>query len=416
MDNPDLSFPAHQFHRAIILVLSIIFQILLIFQLRFVNLFFNKEQGFLFIALLFLFIFGLMFYSERNPVFRVKKIGRIIELINSYQYLKALRLFLFFSIPITLFGILIRILVIQSVPIDPKLADMLPLIQKACIAFLQGQNPYQVYYFPYAMPLTFWPGLWLPFLPAVLFGFDLRWIGLIFWGIISIIFILFTIKISKRNSTNFILLLSSFNILLLQISINLVSFHGIGHTFTLWLWLVLLGIGIIDKKNVLTAIALGLVISSRQTAIIYIPILMIFWYRNLGWKTALKLVVISFAVFSIITIPFIIQSPYNFIFFPILHYQQLAKSAMSLNAVGGTSSTIGFSYMIQKYWGSNTLSIVSGLVIMLIAGASFIMVEKTTRLILFLAASVTLFTVFAPIPWVYEYYPALLFLSLAIIS
>ena len=105
MDNPDLSIPAHQFHRAVILVLSIIFQILLIFQLSFVNLFFTKEQGFLFIAVLFLFIFGLMFYSERNPVFQVKKIGRIIELINSYQSLKALRLFLFFSIPITLFGI-----------------------------------------------------------------------------------------------------------------------------------------------------------------------------------------------------------------------------------------------------------------------------------------------------------------------
>ena len=293
---------------------------------------------------------------------------------------------------------------------------MLPLIQKACTAFLQGQNPYQVYYFPYAMPLTFWPGLWLPFLPAILFGFDPRWIGLIFWGIISIILIFFPIKISKRNSPNFILLLSSFNILLLQISINLVSFHGIGHTFTLWLWLVLLGIGIIDKKNILTAIALGLVISSRQTSIIYIPILMIFWYRNLGWKTALKLMVISFAVFFFITLPFIMQSPYNFFFSPILHYQKLASSAMSLSATGGTSSTIGFSYMIQKYWGANILSIVSGLIVMLIAGASFIMTKRTTRLILFLAASVTAFTIFAPIPWIYEYYPALLFLSLAIIS
>lgn len=416
MENTDLSFNAIQFHKAVILVLSTIFHVLLIFQLSIVNLFFTKEQGFLFIAILFLIIFGLMFYSERNPVFRMKKIGQLIKIINSYESLRAIRLFLFFTIPITLFGILIRIMVIQSVPIDPKLADMLPLIQKACTALLQGQNPYQVYYFPYAMPLTFWPGLWLPFFPAVLFGFDLRWIGLIIWGIISIILILFSLKMSKRNSSNFILLLSSINILLLQISINLVSFQGIGHTFALWLWLILLGVGIIGKKNVLTAITLGLVISSRQTSIIYIPILMIFWYKNFGWKMAFKLMIIAFAVFCTITLPFIAQSPYNFFVSPIRHYQELASYAMSLSATGWISSSIGFSYLIQRKWGANTLSIVSSLVVMLIAGASFIMTKKTTRLILFLAASVTAFTIFAPIPWVYEYYPALLFLSLAIIS
>ncbi len=64
---------------------------------------------------------------------------------------------------------------------------------------LQGQNPYQVYHFPYAMPLTFWPGLWLVYLPSFLLNFDPRWIGLGLWAIISVIFILIPVKSCKKE-------------------------------------------------------------------------------------------------------------------------------------------------------------------------------------------------------------------------
>ena len=67
----------------------------------------------------------------------------------------ATKLFLAFIIPITIVGLLLRIYIIRLIPLDVQVADMLPLIQKAAEALLQGQNPYQVYYFPYAMPLNF---------------------------------------------------------------------------------------------------------------------------------------------------------------------------------------------------------------------------------------------------------------------
>jgi hypothetical protein len=151
----------------------------------------------------------------------------------------------------------------QLTPFDSKIADMLPLIESAGRTFLQGDFPYQTYYVPHILPLTFWPGLWMPFLPAIYFNFDLRWVGLIAWVIISIILILYSIRVSKQKSSAIILITSSINILLLQISTELLAFQAYGHTFVLWLLLLIMGIAIIEKRWLVSAILLGLVISSN---------------------------------------------------------------------------------------------------------------------------------------------------------
>jgi len=264
--------------KAILLIITITFHIVLIFHTKIISIFSKTEVGGALIAFVFIILFFLLFYSQNNSFF-IKKILDISRKIESLDLQKTINLYLLFTIPISIIAIAMRFYTIQLIPLDSKVADMLPLIENAGRAFLHGYYPYRTYYVPHPLPLTFWPGLWMPFLPAIFFNFDLRWIGLVVWIIISIILILYSIRVSKFQSSSIVLLISAINILLLQFSIELIAFQAYGHAFVLWLMLLLMGIAIIEKKWLISAILLGLCLSSRQTAVIFIPILFSLWYH-----------------------------------------------------------------------------------------------------------------------------------------
>jgi len=95
----------------------------------------------------------------------------------------------------------------------------------------------------------------------------------------------------------FFFLAAAVNFALLQLSPELIGFHAIGHTFLLWLWLALICLGLAKKQDLLTAFGLGLAIASRQTFIVFIPILMCYWYRNLGLRGMLKYSALAAGVF-----------------------------------------------------------------------------------------------------------------------
>jgi len=399
-----------------VLIITCLFQMLLVFREPIVNLFSNKEKGLtiitIVIALLLLATFPLSRGPIRNKFFKT----HYDQFLSHYSFSKASKLFLIFTSAISIFGILIRAIVIQSVPFGVKIADMLPLIQKAGQTLLLGQNPYQVYHFPYAMPLTFWPGLWLPFVPAILMRIDLRWAGLFAWLLISIIMVVYSFISARRKSSSKQLLGSGIFILLMQVSINLVSFHGIGHTFYLWLWLLLLGICLLEGKYTWSAFFLGLIMASRQTAIIFVIPVFLFWCHRVGFKAAIKSGLLSLATLFFLILPFIGNSPRQFIIAPLEHYRYLASYAMSLGTVGWISNSIGFSYQIQKLWNAWILSMLSYFVIGALGVIAWWKARNPLDMMLMMATSIVFFSFFTPIPWDYEYYPAIFFLGLALLA
>jgi hypothetical protein len=52
---------------------------------------------------------------------------------------------------------------------------MVPLVMLAADRTLSGLSPYVVYHFPWAVPLTYLPGTWLPYAPLFVAGIDPRW-------------------------------------------------------------------------------------------------------------------------------------------------------------------------------------------------------------------------------------------------
>lgn len=70
--------------------------------------------------------------------------------------------------------------VLRATPLDYRQADMLPIMKVMGERFLGGMDPYE----PIAeiwegMQPIYLPAMWLPYLPAIAFDFDLRWIGVL---------------------------------------------------------------------------------------------------------------------------------------------------------------------------------------------------------------------------------------------
>lgn len=76
---------------------------------------------------------------------------------------------------------------ISVIPIDVKLSDILPTIQVMDKRLLSGQYPYSIIQeFGYDLNPTYLPLMWMPFLPAVLFHFDERWMAFLIWAIAAV--------------------------------------------------------------------------------------------------------------------------------------------------------------------------------------------------------------------------------------
>ena len=254
------------------------------------------------------------------------------------------------------------------------------------------------------------------FLPSFWLGFDPRWIGLALWAIISIIFILIPIKGCQKESFWYVFVIRRYEYSFSSNFISMDQFSG------LWpyLWFVVVAdineFGVHEKAVHLER-SFSWNCFSLTTNRFYLcafVVCLLGFTERVG--SVSKIFFISVFVFGIIVLPFLIQSPQQFLIAPIQHYQRLGDYAMAQGQSGWTANAIGFSYVIQEKWGADVLSKILGLAALLLATMSFFVIKNVKGLLVYAAFSVTVFSFFTPIPWMYEYFPALLFLTLALFS
>ncbi len=76
---------------------------------------------------------------------------------------------------VLILGAVMRLWLFQSHPLTNTGGDMVPLLAMASERLLSGQAPYAVYSMPWQLPLTYLPGSFLPCVPFLAVGLDLRW-------------------------------------------------------------------------------------------------------------------------------------------------------------------------------------------------------------------------------------------------
>ena len=76
------------------------------------------------------------------------------------------------------FGWLKTAWIFDEIPVGVQVADMLPVMKVMGERFLEGEPVYEIIPEIWGgMPPIYLPSMWLPYLPALAQGFDMRWIG-----------------------------------------------------------------------------------------------------------------------------------------------------------------------------------------------------------------------------------------------
>ncbi|PWT73910.1 MAG: hypothetical protein C5B59_12255 [Bacteroidetes bacterium] len=162
----------------------------------------------------------------------------------------------------------------DEIPIDPDYADMLPVIRTMNERFLSGQW-HKIYdtipeLWSGTRPI-YLPAMWLPFLPAVIFHFDMRWVtvaGVVF----SFCLFLYFLKLEKFFSFSFVaVLLGAILFWWLFAENDVHGFITLSEEGVIVLYYSILVIAIVSGNVVFVAIITSICVLSRYALIGWIP-------------------------------------------------------------------------------------------------------------------------------------------------
>jgi hypothetical protein len=189
-----------------ILVLLGALHVMLDARYRLVSLFPSRPIGFAFLAATYLTIAFLLPARFPTSLALFSKLEEWADACTSFFLLRKrwtrLTSACLIVVLMTLGGCLVRWIYIARTPITATIADMLPLVQAACVRLASGTNPYgSAYAMPWELPLTLWPGLWLPYMVPHSLALDLRWVHIAVVVCLATLFGLFIVRSTSDLTT-----------------------------------------------------------------------------------------------------------------------------------------------------------------------------------------------------------------------
>jgi hypothetical protein len=99
----------------------------------------------------------------------------------------------------------------------------------------------------------------------------------------------------------------------------------------------------------------------------------------------------------------------------LAHYQELAAWDLGRGPLSFMANSVGFSYLLQTWWGPKILSYFYALVLLVSIGLTPYLVQNKKRMLVGLAVVIAWFNLFTPIAWTYIYYDSLIILAFAFV-
>jgi len=268
-------------------------------------------------------------------------------------------------------------------PLHSGRSDMLPLIQAAGKEFLAGSNPYTKYLLPHPVPLTYLPAMWMAYLPAVIFGFDLRFLHLL--AVLSSMFIVYAVT-SLKCRENVIPFCGLF------LMIPYLQYRHEIYTGIFWLSLSLVFYSHMKNNPLVASVFLGVSAGVSQFAWVLIPVMLLKMNKQYGMKTTLTGFICCLVVACSIILPFALQSPDAFYQGVFGHWEG------NLNV-----TAVNFSYFTSRIFSIPALKyfqIVLLFGIYLIAARDARPHQSTYE---YMTYALMIFLLFNPLIWVYFY-------------
>jgi hypothetical protein len=182
----------------------------------------------------------------------------------------------------------------DEMPIDITNADMLPIIKVMGDRFIAGQHSHIYDNIPWIWHGTrpiYLPAMWLPYVPAIFAGIDMRWIAVAGLLFAFAVFILLyrpsqqpDVNPSARQSLHFYLGVLSFLLFWWIVADNTAGIVSVAEEGTVIGYYVLLVLALVSGKPWLTGIAISLCMLSRYALVGWIPAYVVYLILGKKWK------------------------------------------------------------------------------------------------------------------------------------
>lgn len=289
---------------------------------------------------------------------------------------------------------------IMYFPLFPGRSDMLYLIGEAGNRFLEGSNPYIFYSIPYTetymLPLTYLPGLWLSYLPAVIAGIDLRFINMI--AVLLTVTLLYISSGRKQRQVSLLFI----TVFLLN---PYLQFRHDIYLGVYWLSLTASIMLLSTKKPVWSGFVFAISMCMAQLSWVLFPFFIVYVARSYGRKAVLTsittVLLVSLATFT----PFLAWSASGFYSGVFQHWNELISF-----------ETFNFTYWIQLIFTLHSLRYFQALVLLgLFIGYYFSRDRSLTGTVKWMALSIFFFLTLNSLIWTYLYLTVILLLVISII-
>lgn len=171
-------------------------------------------------------------------------------------------------------------------PIDIHNADMLPIIKVMGERFIAGQHSSIYDTIPWIWHGTqpiYLPAMWLPYVPAIFLGIDMRWIA-----IAGLLFSFFTFLFCYRSNTHaylsFLLGVLAFLLFWWIVADNTPGIVSVAEEGVVIGYYVLLVLALLSGRPWLTGIAISLCMLSRYALVGWIPAYLLYLILERKWK------------------------------------------------------------------------------------------------------------------------------------
>ncbi len=303
-------------------------------------------------------------------------------------------------------------------PIDITNADMLPIIKVMGERFIAGQHSHIYDTIPWIWHGTqpiYLPAMWLPYVPAIALGIDMRWIaiaGLLF----SFITFLFLYRPHTHHYLSFFLGVLAFLLFWWVVADNTAGIVSVAEEGTVIALYVLLVLALITGNPWLTGIAISLCMLSRYALVGWIPAYLLYLVLEKKWKNLFVIALMGGLCFVLLfllpvgwaTFIRLAHLPANYVSFAARVWK---------DSPGVFSTAPGLAW----FFGSGHVNLLHGLLIILsfvvppvfmIAGRRH---SSANLPLATLKIALVIFYCFIDVPYLYLYYTSS-FVSLIIVS
>ncbi|MCB0510650.1 MAG: hypothetical protein KDC82_07775, partial [Bacteroidetes bacterium] len=203
---------------------------------------------------------------------------------------------------------------IKNFPIDAAFSDVVPTLKYYCTRLLHGEYVYApINYSTWTVIPNYLTFQWLPFVVAEFFHFDYRFIALIAYYLVLLVWVFYLVKNSKETPAVLVLKLLLPVIFLYSFYDRVPSVYGFSVELLIASYYLFLAFGLIRKHTLVLILALGLCLFSRFSLLFWLPVLAMFLYLHYSFKYFLRLFFGVFLVgFFSYVLPFMTQDPWVF--------------------------------------------------------------------------------------------------------